>query len=91
VKNRYSGFEIMVKVIILDPVSEIVIHNVPIESKTGARWVDDFFRAEEEDRGHELIRVLMCERTVRIMERSMEIPVPVFPVLRNGGGQYARS
>lgn len=70
----------MVKVIVIDPKDEIILHNVPIENKAAARRVDDFWRAEEEDRGRDLERVLICEGTIRIMDRSMQVPVPVFPM-----------
>jgi hypothetical protein len=72
----------MVKVVVIDPKDELILHNMPIESKDSVRRLNTFCRAEEEDRGRDLVRLLICEGTVRVMDRCMEIPVPVYPALR---------
>jgi hypothetical protein len=72
----------MVKVVVIDPKSELILHNMPIENKDSVKRINAFCRAEEEDRGLDLVRLLICEGTVRVMDRCMEIPVPVYPVLR---------
>lgn len=68
----------MTSIIIIDPFDEKIIHNIPIESKNSARRADQFFREQEIARGHELERLIVSMRTVRIMDRDDQIPVPVF-------------
>lgn len=68
----------MTCIVIIDPIDEKIIHNIPIESKDSAKRIDQFFREQEIARGHELERLIISGSTVRIMERDDKIPVPVY-------------
>jgi hypothetical protein len=68
----------MTCIIIIDPVDELIIHNIPIETKESARRCDNFQKALEAQRGHELERIIVSMHTVRIMERTDPVPVPLF-------------
>ena len=68
----------MTSIIIIDPLDEKIIHNIQIESKDSAKRCDKFFRDQEIARGHELERIIVSMKTVRIMDRNDPIPVPVF-------------
>ena len=72
----------MVQVVVIDPKTELILHNIPIVSKESVRRLKEYCRAEEEDRGRDLVRLLICEGTVRVMDPLMEIPVPVYPSVR---------
>jgi hypothetical protein len=76
----------MVKVLLIDPKEEIIIHSVRIEDKAAAKRFNGLWRDEEADRGRILERVLIQEERVLVMSRLMEIPVPVYPVLVRKGG-----
>lgn len=75
----------MTKVIIIDPESEIIIHSISIESKQIAKRVDQFWKDQEESRGHELERLLVRGGTVEIMDRTAAVPVPVYAALVRPG------
>ncbi len=68
----------MTHIILIDPVDEIIVHNIPIESKDSAHRCDNFQKSLEAQRGHELERVIVSMHTVRIMERTDPVPVPLF-------------
>lgn len=66
----------MTRVILIDPVDELIVHNIPIESKESAHRCEAFIKDLEAARGHELDRVIISMKTVRIMDRNDSIPVP---------------
>jgi len=67
----------MTLVIVVDPVSELVIHSVHIFSKDHKKRFDAFFTKEQKDRGHNLDRILVREKFSTIMDPKDEVPVPV--------------
>jgi hypothetical protein len=71
----------MTRIYIIDPVYELIVHGIFVESKESASRIDRLWKAEEAARGHELERVILSMKTVRIMERNDPIPVPVFQQL----------
>lgn len=72
----------VVHVVVIDPKNEIILHNMPIEDKDSVKRINAYILAETQDRGGDLVRLLICEGTVRVMTDLMEIPVPVYPALR---------
>lgn len=67
----------MTHVILIDPESELIIHNIPIDSKESAHRCEAFLKQLETERGHELERVIISMKTVRIMDKDDPIPVPL--------------
>jgi hypothetical protein len=65
------------KVLLIDPVDECIVHNLSIETKKSVARIMEFWRAQEAARGHEIERVLVRGGTMEIMDRNDVIPVPV--------------
>ena len=68
----------MTTILIVDPIDEKIIHNISIESKESVKRITEFIKQQEIARGHELERLIVSMRTVRIMDRSDKILVPLF-------------
>lgn len=66
----------MTHILLISPSREIVVHNIPILDNTDIRKVKSFIKNKEEDYG-ELERIIISMGTVRIMDRSDDIPVPL--------------
>ncbi len=71
----------MTTILIVDPVDEKIIHNIQVVSKDTVKRIDQFIREQEIARGHELERIIVSMHTVRIMERTDPVPVPIAPRL----------
>lgn len=67
----------MTLVVVVDPVTELVIHSVHIFHKDHKKRFDTWFTKEQKDRGHNLDRVLVREGFTTIMNPKDEVPVPV--------------
>lgn len=66
----------MTRVLLISPSAELVIHNIPIHDNTDVRKVRAFIQDKEKDYG-ELERILISCGTVRIMDKTDEIPIPL--------------
>jgi hypothetical protein len=67
----------MTKIILVDPVHELILHNIEIGTKADVKRFEEYQRQEEKTRGYALDRVILSMHTVRIMEPEDPIPVPV--------------
>lgn len=67
----------MTLVIVVDPITETLIHSVHIFNKDSKKRFDEFFKKEQSDRGHNLDRVLIREKFSTLMDPKDEVPVPV--------------
>jgi hypothetical protein len=77
----------MTTILMIDPLDEIILHNIPIVSKESAHRFDAFYKQEMIARGHELERVIVSMGTVRIMARQDPVPVPTLPAAAKGSAR----
>jgi hypothetical protein len=66
----------MTRVLLVAPVQEQVIHNIPIFDNMDVKTVQAFIRDKELEYG-EVTRILFSLGDVRIMEPGEEIPIPL--------------
>ncbi len=67
----------MTHIILVDPATELILHNIEIGTKADARRFEEYQQQEEKARGHACDRIIMSMNTTRIMEPGDPIPVPV--------------
>ncbi len=67
----------MTLILIVDPISEILIHSVHIFDKKSKNNFDAYFKGEQIARGHALDRILVRENFSTVMDPGEEVPVPV--------------
>lgn len=67
----------MTRILLIDPILELILHSIAIETKADGQRLDYYWHREERTRGYEIMRVLVSCQTVRIMERDDPIAVPV--------------
>ncbi len=75
----------MTRVLLVAPVQEQVIHNIPIFDNTDVKKVAALIQDKEKDYG-EITRLLFSLGEVRVMKPGEEIPIP----LKWGGGRQTR-
>jgi hypothetical protein len=66
----------MTRILIISPARELVIHDIPIFDNSDVKKVQAFIKSKEDDYG-ELERIIISMGTVRIMERTDAIPIPL--------------
>ncbi len=66
----------MTRILLVSPSREIVVHDIPIFDNSDVKKVQSFIKSKEDDYG-ELERIIISMGTVRIMERTDEVPVPL--------------
>jgi hypothetical protein len=64
----------MTRILLVSPSREIVVHDIPIFDNSDVKKVQSFIKSKEDDYG-ELERIIISMGTVRIMERTDEVPV----------------
>lgn len=64
------------KVILIDTVDEIIVNTVNIDSRTDAQRLIYNWKKEQRNRGHEIKRVIVYGRMVRILDPAEPVPVP---------------
>jgi len=67
----------MTRILLIDPVKELTLHSIAIESKGDGQRLDYYWHKQERERGYHIDRILVSCGTVRIMEREDLIVVPV--------------
>jgi len=65
------------RIILIDPVDAIIIHNISVENKESAKRVNKYWHDLEETRGHEIERLLIRGATCELMARDDPVPVMV--------------
>lgn len=66
----------MTHILLVSPKLEIVVHNIPVFDNTDVKKIKSFIKNKEEQYG-ELERIIISMGTVRIMEKTDVIPVPL--------------
>jgi hypothetical protein len=66
----------MTRVLLVAPVQEQVIHNIPIFDNTDVKSVQAFIKNKQDEYG-EITRILVSLGTVRILKDQEEIPIPL--------------
>lgn len=66
----------MTHIILVDPATELILHNIEIATKDDAKRFSEYQKYEEAARGHACDRIIMSMHTTRIMEPGDPIPVP---------------
>ncbi len=74
----------MTHVLLVNPITEQVIHNIPIYDNSDVKKVKEFIRDKEKD--GEVIRILFSLGMVRVMSNQEEIPIPLKSLPRAKGG-----
>lgn len=64
------------KILIIDPKAELIVHNLEVSDKESAHRVERFTKQLTAERG-ELDRILIAGGTCRIMDPTDPIPVPI--------------
>lgn len=72
----------MTKVLLIDPKTEIILHNIQIINKESVKRVNSYEAQEVAARGYPLERVLIREGFISVMESRDEIPIPPPELLR---------
>lgn len=62
------------KILLIDCKDELIIHNLPVNSSTDARKVENWWKDQEKARGHEIDRIMIRGGTCEIMNREDPIP-----------------
>jgi hypothetical protein len=66
----------MTKVLLVAPVQELVIHNIPITDNSDVKKLEMFIRDKEKEYG-EVTRILFSLGEVRVMKPREEVPIPL--------------
>ena len=66
----------MTKIYLIDPRTEILVHGIPVEHDSNPDKIKEFIRGKEQEYG-DLERVIVSMGTIRIMERTDPIPIPI--------------
>ncbi len=74
----------MTHVLLVAPLHEIVIHNLPIYDNSDVKKVQAFVQDKTKDYG-EITRILFSLGTVRVMGDLEEIPIPLQSLPRGNG------
>lgn len=69
------------KIYLIDPRTETLIHGISIDYESSVKKIQEFIINKEAECG-ELERVIVSMGTVRIMNRSDPIPIPLRPAVR---------
>lgn len=64
------------KILVVDPRAELVLHNLAVTDKKSAHHIDDFCKQQVLERG-DIDRIIIAGGTCRIMDPKDPIPVPV--------------
>jgi hypothetical protein len=73
----------MTHIILVDPATELVLHNIEIGTKKDAARCEEYRKQEETARGHAVDRIIASMGTVRIMEPGDPIPIPIERPIRS--------
>lgn len=74
----------MTHVLLVAPMQELVIHNIPIFDNMDVKTVQTFIKDKEKDYG-ELTRILFSLGDVHIMKPEEQIPIPLQGAPRGQG------
>lgn len=66
----------MTRVLLVAPLQEIVIHDIPIHDNSDVKQVQKFIKNKEVEYG-EITRILFSLGTVRVMKDLEEIQIPL--------------
>lgn len=64
------------RVILVDPKNELILHSIAIETKGDAQRFVYYWKKEERERQYQIERVLVYGGTCRIMDPDEPVPVP---------------
>ncbi len=74
----------MTHVLLVNPITEQVIHNIPIYDNSDVKKVQEFIRDKEKD--GEVTRILFSLGSVSVMDPKDQIPIPLQSLPRAKGG-----
>lgn len=65
----------MTHVLLVNPITEQIIHNIPIYENSDVKKVQEFVKDKEKD--GEVVRILFSLGSVQVMDPKDQIPIPL--------------